>query len=501
MKAAPESATSTDADVEERETLLDVPGGSSNGAGKLVEIPVDKVMTTLLFLFPAVGGLLFGYDIGATSGALVSLKSAVTSGTSWYDLNAFQSGFVVSSSLLGALAGSAAAFVVGDKLGRKREILLGAVLYGGSAALMAAAPNLEVLLIGRTLYGLGIGFTMHAAPAYIAEAAPAKVRGLLISLKEAFVVIGILLGYLTSYLFIDDVGGWRAMYGLAAGPAVILLAGMAWLPDSPRWLLLNGDSREKAEAALIRARGKFGNDLERIRIEIAAIARSVEEAQADENPGFVGLFRGRFLKPLLIGSSLMLFQQITGQPSVLYYAADIFEKAGFGAGKDATGVSVLLGFFKLVMTGVAVFTVDSLGRRPLLLGGVSAMVVALLALGGSQLVLSGGMATWTSVIALLIYVGAYQVSFGPISWLIVGEIFPLAVRGPASAIATITNFGSNFVVSLVLPSVQDAFGPWGTYLAFAAIGVVAVSTIFAIVPETKGKTLEEIEALFDGKAE
>ncbi|CAL5219592.1 g1455 [Coccomyxa viridis] len=468
----------------------------SSGNGARPEPPIDRLMTFLLFIFPALGGLLFGYDIGATSGALVSLKSAVTSGTTWYDLDSFQSGLVVSSSLFGALAGSSAAFVVGDKLGRRRELLLAAVLYGGSSVVMGAAPGLEILVLGRALYGLGIGFAMHAAPAYIAEAAPAKVRGTLISLKEVLVVCGILLGYLGSYLFVDTVGGWRLMYGASAVPAVILLGGMFWLPDSPRWLLLSGAGKSRAEKDLVRARGSTA-DAAAVQRELAGIEKSVREAQATEIPGFVGLFKGRYLRPLTVGTSLMLFQQITGQPSVLYYAADIFNKAGIGAGKDATGVSVILGVFKLVMTGVAVLTVESLGRRPLLLIGVSSMVVSLLALAGSQLALTGQLETWTSVIALLLYVGAYQVSFGPISWLIVGEIFPLAVRGQAAALATVTNFGSNFLVSLVLPTVQETFGAGATYLGFAVIGVAAVATIYAIVPETKGKSLEEIEALFD----
>jgi MFS family permease len=215
-----------------------------------------------------------------------------------------------------------------------------------------------------------------------------------------------------------------------------------------------------------------------------------------QSAGFLDLFRGNNLRPLTIGMSLMCLQQVTGQPSVLYYAAEIFRQAGFASGQESTGVSVFLGLFKLVATGVAVFSVDSVGRRPLLLAGVTGMTFALLALGGSSLTLTGSVATWTSVIALLVYVGAYQVSFGPISWLIVGEVFPLAVRGPASAVAALTNFGSNFAVSLVLPSLQDSIGPGFTYLVFAAVSVAAVAIIYSIVPETKGKTLEQIEAMW-----
>lgn len=188
---------------------------------------------------------------------------------------------------------------------------------------------------------------------------------------------------------------------------------------------------------------------------------------------------------------LILFQQITGQPSVLYYANQIFADAGFADIQEAAKVSVGLGLFKLVATLVAVFTVDAWGRRPLLLTGVSALTLSLFVLAFSQ-----GVAPVVSVVALLLYVGAYQVSFGPIAWLLVGEIFPLAIRSSAIAIATFTNFGSNSAVTFILPSIRQAIGTQATYLAFGVIGIVAVLYILTQVPETRGKSLEEIERMF-----
>ncbi|KAK9787605.1 hypothetical protein WJX73_003758 [Symbiochloris irregularis] len=411
--------------VSREDSALDTDSAESTSSAE-----IDWTTTIKNFIFPALGGSLFGYDIGATSGALLSLTSSKTSGTDWGStLSSFESGLVVSSSLFGALAGSAAALWVGDALGRKRELLLAAACYGGAVALLALAPNLPVLIAGRVIFGLGIGFAMHAAPAYLAETAPESVRGLLISLKEGLIVLGILLGYLISYLFVDQEAGWRYMYGAAAIPALALGLGMAALPDSP-----SGDG-------------------------------------IPSGPGLGRVLEKRYFKPLSVGLSLMLFQQITGQPSVLYYAAKIFEDAGFGSAQQATGVSVGLGVFKLVMTGAAVLYVDKLGRRPLLLGGIAAMILALGGLGVASLQLEGTFGAWVSLAGLLLYVGAYQISFGPISWLMVGEVFPLAVRGPAAALATITNFGSNFLVSLALPSLQSNLGPGGTYLLFAAVGV------------------------------
>lgn len=398
---------------------------------------------------------------------------------------------MVSSSLFGALVSSVAAFFVGDNLGRRREILLAAVLYLAGTALEGLAQSYPLLLCGRLTYGLGIGFAMHGAPAYIAETAPQRVRGLLISLKEVLIVLGILLGYLASFLFVSKAGGWRAIYLVAAPAAMALFAGMSWLPASPRWLLLRGGGSGEVVASLRKLRGPAAKEE-----DLLAEAEAMEanfggdgDKGAAASGGFAALLRRENLKPLLIGMSLMVFQQITGQPSVLYYATRIFQDAGFAAAESATAVSVVLGIFKLVMTGVAVFTVDVYGRRPLLLTGVAGMAAALFVLGSVK-------APMLSVIALLLYVGCYQVSFGPVSWLIVGEVFPLAVRSSAIALASFANFGSNFLVSLALPTIQSALGAQATYAAFGVIALAALATIFAVVPETKGKSLEEIERMF-----
>jgi Na+/melibiose symporter-like transporter len=209
------------------------------------------------------------------------------------------------------------------------------------------------------------------------------------------------------------------------------------------------------------------------------------------------LLEPRNRRALYVGVSLMLFQQITGQPSVLYYAVDTFRAAGFASSEAATQVSVLLGGFKLAMTLIAVATVDKLGRRPLLLGGVSALTASLVALAflaSDSSPLSGTASAYASLALLLCFVGAYQVSFGPISWLLVGEVFPSSVRSAAVGCATVVNFGSNAVVSAVLPSIQASAGQAGTYTVFAALGGLSLLSIYLTVPETRGKSLEQIEA-------
>lgn len=452
---------------------------------------VDWKIVIPSFLFPALGGGLFGYDIGATGGALISLTSEATSGMDWYNLTSFQSGFVVSASLIGALIGSGAAFVWGNLIGRRKELLLAAALYGAAAIAMFSAPDYPVLVAGRITYGLGIGFAMHAAPAYIAEVVPPSVRGLLISLKEGVIVLGVLAGYVAGALLQDESGGWRMMFGSSLFPAIAMAIGMFWLMDSPRFMLLNNKPRAEVSTALRRARGKFGTDAV-VEAELQQVETSLQAA-SNEPSGISALFSKRNRAPLAVGCSLMVFQQITGQPSVLYYATQIFKDAGFDA-NNAAQISVGLGVFKLLMTGVTVFTVDSAGRRPLLLGGVSAMAAALAVLAFCQY---ADVAPLVSVAALLVYVGAYQVSFGPISWLIVGEVFGLGVRSQATAVASLLNFGSNAGVSFLLPSLQQNLGQDGAYLLFCVISVVAVASIYFTVPETKGKSLEEIGTMFD----
>ncbi|XP_047310199.1 D-xylose-proton symporter-like 3, chloroplastic [Impatiens glandulifera] len=406
------------------------------------------------FVFPALGGLLFGYDIGATSGATISLQSPELSGITWFNLSAIELGLVVSGSLYGALLGSILVYPIADFLGRRRELIIASVLYALGSLVTFSAPSLGVLLVGRLLYGLGIGMAMHGAPLYIAETCPSQIRGTLISLKELFIVLGILLGYFVGSFQINAVGGWRYMFGFGIPIAVIMGLGMWSLPPSPRWLLLRAvqgkasleEFKEKAIAALGKLRGRpAGDSVSEKQIEDTLV--SLRSAYKDEKSdgSFLEIFQGPSLKAFIIGGGLVLFQQITGQPSVLYYAGQILQTAGFSAAADATRVSVLIGVFKLLMTGVAVLRVDDLGRRPLLIGGVSGIAISLFLLSAYYKFL--GDFPFVAVGALLLYVGCYQISFGPISWLMVSEIFPLRTRGKGISLAVLTNFGTNAIVT------------------------------------------------------
>uniref|UniRef100_M8B887 D-xylose-proton symporter-like protein 2 n=1 Tax=Aegilops tauschii TaxID=37682 RepID=M8B887_AEGTA len=481
----------------------------------------------LPFFFPALGGLLYGYDIGATSGATISLKSPTSSGTAWYDLSSVQTGLVVSGSLYGALIGSATAFTIADFLGRRRELVVSSIMYLIGALLTAVTPNFLIMVVGRFLYGIGIGLAMHAAPMYIAETAPSQIRGMLISLKEFFIVLGMLLGYIVGNLFVEVISGWRYMYAASAPICVIMGIGMCWLPCSPRWLLLcatqgKGDLRETKENAtrcLCRLRGQASPDL--VSEQVNLILEELSYVGEEKKAGFSEIFQGKCLKAMIIGCGLVFFQQVTGQPSVLYYAATIFQvlillhmklfnssmplsgvkvaissirvgSAGFSGASDATRVSILLGLLKLIMTGVAVLVVDKLGRRPLLIGGVSGIAVSLFLLSSYYTLFTG--APYVAVIALLLYVGCYQLSFGPIGWLMISEVFPLKLRGRGLSVAVLVNFASNALVTFAFSPLEDLIGTGVLFASFGVIAVASLAFIFCIVPETKGLTLEEIEA-------
>ncbi|CAN1269121.1 D-xylose-proton symporter-like 2, partial [Linum perenne] len=404
-----------------------------------------SVLSAVLpFLFPALGGLLYGYDISSTSSATISIQSATSSGISWYNLSSVEIGLITSGSLYGALIGSILAFNIADFLGRRKELLLSAALYLVGALITAVAPHLVVLIIGRVVFGIGIGLAMHAAPMYIAETAPSQIRGQLISMKELFIVVGMLVGYVIGSLLVETSAGWRYMYGASTPLAVIMGIGMWWLPESPRWLLLcviqsKGDGqnlKETAVCCLCQLRGAAIGDTAPAQVE--DILNELSVVREENEVSFGEVFRGKCLKALTIGCGLVLFQQITGQPSVLYYAASILQ---------------------LIMTGVAVLAVDKFGRRPLLLGGVTGIL-----------------------------------SFGPIGWLMISEIFPLRLRGRGLSVAVLVNFGANALVTFAFSPLEALLGAGTLFCVFGVIGLVSLLFIYFVVPETKGLTLEEIEA-------
>jgi len=490
----------------------------------------------LAFVFIALGGLLFGYIIGITSNVVTAgqlicpdgWRGAVGTWTSegfrqCYKLDPLEKGLISSLNLIGALISSLVCFRFADSMGRKLEVQIGAALFFAGAVIAGAAPNLAMISAGFTVYGLGIGFAMHAAPVYIAEISPADVRGTLVSAKEAVVVLGIFLGFFFGFVFSStNTIGWRFMVLVSAAFALVMEVGIAFIPQSPRFLvlraireggLLGGDEElmQRASAALVFYRAaaspaEVAGELQAMR---ADMAETVGTQAAKCTDAF------RYPLPLCIGCGLVFLQQVTGQPSVLYFATSIFKSAGFGssAALSSTGV----GFVKLLATLFTVWRVDQYGRRLLLFVGISMMAAALTVLSvaflfrecrtpgvsvaaceASDVGLPRGWAIST-VVALMVYVSGYQVGFGPIGWLMISEVFPVSVRGAALSLAAMVNFGSNIGVTLTQEVLQRALTPAGVFFVYLALSLVSLAFVAGLVPETKGKTLEEIEAMLAGR--
>mmetsp|Transcript_40795 Transcript_40795/g.93914 ORF Transcript_40795/g.93914 Transcript_40795/m.93914 type:complete len:523 (+) Transcript_40795:103-1671(+) len=481
--------------------------------------PVWKGWAVLcVFLFPATGGLLFGYDIGATSYVLNQLQSEDDSGVTWWhdvEKSSLIQGLIPSTDVAGALVGSIIVFKVADQIGRRREMQIAAVLYLVGAIFEMVSSNsswgaglgLTVLFAARFLYGIGCGFAMHGAPTYIAEMAPSEIRGTLVALKEAMIVVGMVLGYGIGFFLQHESGAWKFTYGASIPLAIFMLVGVTALPPSARWLAITGRI-EEARASLNYVYSQGADDIlsdiiEQIEAEKTRVATLGGQAAS--------LFDARYRKCLVAGVGVVFLQQVTGQPSILYYANTIFKEAGM-----SSYAAVLTGVFKLFATLGSVVLVDKYGRRFLLFVGVSVMLVALVVMtvtfagyetsdddSGDDAV-NLDWRTVTIIIGMFAYIGGYQLGFGPIAWLLISEVFPLEVRGQAVAFAVQNNFAWNLVVSLLYPVLIDSFGTafGDEYKYCAGFGIFAVLTLYALVfiyrnvPETKGLSLEEIERKF-----
>src|SRR5436853_6532188 len=365
-------------------------------------------------LFAALGGLRFGYDTGVISGVLIFIKRE-------FGLTTVAEEIVVSGVLLGATLGA----IVGGKaavlFGRGRVLLVTAAIFGIGALASAMAPSPSVLIVSRVVLGLAIGLASTNVPVYLSEVAPPHARGWVVSLFQLAVTVGIVVAYLTDYAF-AGVEGWRWMLGLAVTPALVFGTGMFFLPETPRWLI-RGGHHEVAHRVLVRIR-----DLGDVNVEIEEIKASL--AQQTEGGHWTDLLRRQVRPALVVGLGLAVFQQITGINTVIYYAPKILQTAGLNSASGAILATVGVGVVNVGMTILAMFLVDRAGRRPLLLVGIAGMIITLGVLGLSFRYPSGQLA-WIAVICLMGYVASFAISLGPISWLVISEIYPLKIRGVA----------------------------------------------------------------------
>jgi SP family galactose:H+ symporter-like MFS transporter len=425
----------------------------------------------------ALGGMLFGYDTGVISGAILFIKKEFVLSTALEEV-------VVSVVLIGAVGGAAAGGTLADRFGRRKLIIITAAIFALGAVGTALAQNVAWLIIGRIIVGAAIGAASFTAPLYISEISPVSVRGRLVSFNQLAITIGIVVSYLVGYA-LSGIGGWRWMFGLAAIPSAMLGIGLLFMPDSPRWLLSQG-LVDKAHVVLKRIRGiaNVDDELQEIQMSLSQQSGSWSE------------FLSPLVRPaLIVGIGLAIFQQASGINTVIYYAPTIFQFAGFKSASAAILATVGVGVINMVMTTVAMQLLDRVGRRPLLLIGLVGMVLSLIMLGLAFL-LPGlvNMLGWIAVGSLMLYVGSFAISLGPVFWLLISEIYPLKIRSLAMSAVTVVNWAANLIVALTFLSIIQVLGRPGTFWLFGLVGIGAWVFSYFFVPETKGRSLEEIES-------
>ncbi len=436
-------------------------------------------------------GLLFGYDQGVISGALQGIENDFDVGSTAIEI-------ITSWVTLGALFGALAAGIMADRLGRRLTIILAAILFTIGAFVEAIAPGTAVLVVGRVIVGFGVGVASVAAPLYAAEMAPARLRGRFVSTYQLAITIGIFVAYAVDQVLTNN-DAWRAMLGVSCVPAVLLLIAMIPMPDTPRWLVKAGRQEQAIDTC---AKIHPDMDAETMMNDIAA-SLAAEEA---ERASWSEVFSKSVRRPLMIGIGLAVFQQITGINAIIYYANKIFESAGFSTPADqAAATTWAIGGVNVLATFIAVAYVDRFGRRPLLLAGLVGMGVSLLTVGFTFLKLDNETAVSGSpttagiitLVALVVFIASFAFSLGPVVWTVINEIFPNRIRGRGVAVATAVNWGSAWLVSQFFLTLVDGIGNAATFWLLAFFCLVAYVWIFLKVPETKGRTLEEIEASWD----
>jgi sugar porter (SP) family MFS transporter len=429
-------------------------------------------------------GLLFGYDQGVISGALSFMATDLHLSTVLQEV-------VTSWVTLGALVGALLAGGLADRFGRQKAMLIGAVLFAVGALGQSLAPGTGILVVSRFVIGFGVGVASLAGPLYAAEMAPSSVRGRYVSSYQLAITIGILLAYISDSA-LSASGRWRVMLGLSIVPGLLLLLVALVMPDTPRWYLRHG-RRAEAKATLAKTIGCA--DLDR-RLDTM-------QAQLAETMGvkWKDVLSLSLRRALWVAIGLAVFQQVTGINAVIYYADKIFGFAGFTTPHQQTIATIVsVGVVNVLATLIAIAWIDKFGRKPLLYAGLTGMTAGLVAIGIAFAFLghhaAGGKPSVTGIVTLLatvVYIASFAFSLGPVVWTLISEIFPNRIRGKAMGVATAINWGAAFIVSATFLSVVNAIGEAATFFVFAALCVVAFFWVKAKVPETKGKTLEQIQ--------
>lgn len=444
--------------------------GGSTGRGAIIGASV----------IAALGGLLFGYDTGVISAALLYIAPA-------FGLSDGMQQVVVASLLLGAIGGAVGGGPIVDHYGRKRTLVAVSAVFTIGAVLAAAAPNAVLLIVARVLLGLAIGTSSLVVPTYIAEIAPPAVRGRLVSMNQLMITIGIFVSYLVGYAFADS-EGWRWMLGLAAVPSAAMFVGLFMLDESPRWLLSRGRV-EQARAVLLRTRSSGEAEAE--------IAEMSEAMREERKFSYRDLLSPKLRPAVLLGVAVAATNQLVGVNAVIYYAPTILKQAGMGD-SGAILSSVGIGATNMIFTAIALLLVDKVGRRPLLIGGTGVVIAVLFGLGAIYLLPSVHGLGLLLTVGLMLYEAAFAASLGLGIWLINSEVFPTAVRGKAAGAGTVTHWVLDFFISISVLTLINAFTATGLFWIYGVLGTFGLVYLYRHLPETKGRSLEDIEMSLRG---
>lgn len=441
----------------------------------------------LICITAGLGGFLFGFDTAVISGAINFLRIQ-------FELTPAMEGWLMSSALMGCVGGAAVAGWMSDKYGRRAILLLSAFLFIVSAIWCALAHTASSLVIARIVGGVGVGFAAMVAPLFISELSPAYLRGRLVSVYQLSITLGILCSYLSNawllniasqnsvtglmqYYIVDEV--WRAMLGSNMVPALLFFLLLLLAPESPRWLVMKGKYK-KADIVLTRING----------LEIAKTEMNeIKQAIGVEEVSWKELLAPQWRIALIIGIMLPFFSQLSGITTVMYYSPTIFAKAGF-EGSSAMGSAALIGFFNMIFTLVAIWKIDVWGRKPLLIFGFVGLSIALFLIG--WLFYNNG-SNQLFISSFIFYIAVFAATLGPGVWVVIAEIYPTKIRGRAMSIATLTLFVGSAFVTQTYPILRESIGVGFAFMLYAATMLPGAWFVYKFIPETKGKTLEEIE--------
>jgi len=422
----------------------------------------------------ALGGLLFAFDAAIISGVVPFIQAK-------FSLSGTETGWIVSSLVLGCTLGVILSGAPADKFGRKKPLMLSAFLFLIAVIGEALTNSAGIFVVFRAIAGFSVGISSMVSPMYIAEIAPAKRRGQLVSLYQFTIVIGILLGFMSNSLLVNTGGddNWRIMLSVMIVPAILFFVGLFFVPESPRWLIQQNQG-EKALQTLQRING----DADATK-EFETISKSLTDKS---DSSYKAVFAPAMRLPLFVGVGLAVLQQITGINAIMYYAPTIFAKSGLSV-DSAIFQTILVGVINLVFSLIAVFVVDKLGRKPLLVIGSSLMTISLLTVAASFAYNLDSIITLT---AILVFIASFAVSLGPVTWVMISEVFPNNVRGKAMSISIVSLWLACFFVALLFPILLEKIGIGNTFLVFAFFSFVSLLFNLKFVKETKGKELEEI---------